>query len=326
MKRFILAAGALLLTTNFTIVRLQSPPGTVEVFAVNGNGYTAGAAGSRAVVWKPDGTMLSVPTVSGNMQALGINDNGTAVGTYASGTQGFTWQLGSSTVTTLPPVLTAIRAEAINQNGDIAESYGDSTHWRAVLVPAGGTAIDLGDLGGGQAAATSIVRDAPVVGGASTTIPGKNVVHGFVWIDGALIDVGTLGGTVTHTLAVTATNWPDPYSVLAAGLSEIYPGGPRRAFFWKNGAIITQLPLLPGGDTSTAHGINRSVQIVGTCDNGSGSTSAVLWTGGTIVDLNTWLGSGSGWVLRTAKAINENGQIAGTGEYFGAPAAFLITP
>jgi hypothetical protein len=53
---------------------------------------------------------------------------------------------------------------------------------------------------------------------------------------------------------------------------------------------------------------------------------AFVFTGGVAYDLNTLIPSGSGWVLNDAVAINDAGQIAGTGFHNGLQRAFLLTP
>nr|MCU0234153.1 hypothetical protein [Thermoanaerobaculales bacterium] len=53
------------------------------------------------------------------------------------------------------------------------------------------TVVDLGTLGGSLSSAVDIDEEGGVVG-SSTTAEGE--VHPFVWRDGELVDLGTLGG------------------------------------------------------------------------------------------------------------------------------------
>jgi len=57
-------------------------------------------------------------------------------------------------------------------------------------------------------------------------------------------------------------------------------------------------------------------------------TGAMLFCDGDVVDLNTRIPAGSGWVLEDAVAINDRGQIAGTGtrEGFAGTRSFLLEP
>jgi probable HAF family extracellular repeat protein len=45
-----------------------------------------------------------------------------------------------------------------------------------------------------------------------------------------------------------------------------------------------------------------------------------------MTDLNSLLPANSGWELTTANAINEQGQIVGSGKKDGQTKAFLLTP
>ena len=85
--------------------------------------------------------------------------------------------------------------------------------------------------------------------------------------------------------------------------------------------IITDLGAL-GGATSYANGINDAGQVVGQ-SNGH----AFLFINGKLTDLNSLIPASSGWNLWIANAINNKGQIIGTGTNpNGATRAFLLTP
>ncbi len=45
-----------------------------------------------------------------------------------------------------------------------------------------------------------------------------------------------------------------------------------------------------------------------------------------MIDLNTLIDPASGWILTSARDINDAGQITGTGLFDGQPRAFLLTP
>lgn len=51
----------------------------------------------------------------------------------------------------------------------------------------------------------------------------------------------------------------------------------------------------------------------------------MLWQGGAAIDLSARL-TAAGWTLTTAAAINDIGQIVGTGLHDGQVRAFLLTP
>jgi hypothetical protein len=61
--------------------------------------------------------------------------------------------------------------------------------------------------------------------------------------------------------------------------------------------------------------------------NSGNANVAVIWAGGSIVDLNSVLPVDSGWVLDAAFAINDQGQIVGQGEFHGQPdQSFVLIP
>ena len=91
---------------------------------------------------------------------------------------------------------------------------------------------------------------------------------------------------------------------------------------------LTILPILAGGVRSSASDINEYNQVVGSSEKLVGTTTedhAFLWNmaDGIIVDLNDW--ALDGWVLTSATAINDNGDIVGTGYLNGVPHGFLLT-
>ena len=91
---------------------------------------------------------------------------------------------------------------------------------------------------------------------------------------------------------------------------------------------MTDLGTL-GGTSSFGEGINASGQVTGDSNTtGNAALHAFLYTPANgMVDLNTLLPSGSGWTLISAFAINDAGQITGSGtNHSGFSHAFLLTP
>jgi probable HAF family extracellular repeat protein len=57
-----------------------------------------------------------------------------------------------------------------------------------------------------------------------------------------------------------------------------------------------------------------------------GGQRAFIYDNGSMTDLNSLIGAGSGWYLWWADDINDSGQIIGTGWHYGQQHAFLLTP
>jgi probable HAF family extracellular repeat protein len=175
---------------------------------------------------------------------------------------------------------------------------------------------------------------------ASTPCQGyQNLVHGFVWKDGAMSTLPTLGGNNSgafgannrgQIVGVAETNTFDPNCVAPQQFHvEAVVWGPKPG-------EIRALPPLPGDVMGGAQAINDRGQVVG----GSGPqcgwlpfptiyiAHAVLWQDGKPIDL----GSLGGVENNLASAINNRGQVVGTSDLpgdvntppFSAPAhAFL---
>lgn len=96
---------------------------------------------------------------------------------------------------------------------------------------------------------------------------------------------------------------------------------------------LLDLGTLNGGLTSSAADINESSQVVGTSWLVTQPTSlydptqyhAFLWENGGMIDLNTLIPADSGWILTSATAINDNGDIVGSGLQNGQLHGFLLT-
>jgi probable HAF family extracellular repeat protein len=126
-------------------------------------------------------------------------------------------------------------------------------------------------------------------------------------------DLGTLGGSNGET------NWINDAGEIA-GKADLPGPSPQNhdAVLWKNG-VVTDLGTLPGDSCSNAYQVNSSGQVVGTsedqilCAVPTGE-HAFLWEkGGPMVDLNTLIPPGPSLQLTFAFAINDRGEILGTG-------------
>lgn len=164
------------------------------------------------------------------------------------------------------------------------------------------TITDLGSLGGGVTDATAINAAGQVTGFSNLAkqvqIPcyaGSHAKcleqphHAFLWTDGKMTDLGSLGGIFSQGNAINGSGQVAGVAT-DSSLDNV-------AAVW-TGKKITALPGLDGFVT----GINDSGQIVG----GAGA-AFVITTGGT----GTALPTPSNPETCSAAAINNNGQVAG---------------
>lgn len=82
-----------------------------------------------------------------------------------------------------------------------------------------------------------------------------------------------------------------------------------------------------GGSLSMGLGINNYSHVVGWAEQANvAGPRAFVHDGARMIDLNTLLWNGTGWLLREAMAINDAGQIVGAGLLNGQARAFFLQP
>jgi probable HAF family extracellular repeat protein len=323
----LLAAPAL--AASYTITNLGVLPGGYSESdgnALSANGQVAGTAAGdydRAFRWTSGGGMQDLGTlVVGNATAYsegnGINSAGQVVGyaSYKSGTvwhdRAFLYTPGSG-MQVLPTLGgSSGYANSINDSGQVVGYAEDAFHHlRPFLWTATGGIQDLGALPGRNSGnANAINASGQVVGGSYSTTGGGS--RAFLWTAaGGMQDLGVGDGSVA-------------FGINASG--AVVGGKNNNAFLWTQTGGVQALPGL--GGTSSASGINSSGLIVGDVETVPGTSNyvAALWQGGALIDLNTLLPASSGWQLLYATAINDAGQITGTGTYNGEARAFLLNP
>ena len=206
-------------------------------------------------------------------------------------------------------------------NGEIDPLIPGFPEQRAVLWK-DGKLFDLGTLpeGGYEAEANSVNSRGQVVGTAFNTIPdpvGLNVFHdifsptqarAFLWQDGAMQDLGTLGGNDAAAFLInekgqvmgwslTSTTTPGPcFPFLALG-----------SFLWDHEHGMRNLGDF-GGACTQAYDLNNQGQVVGYSLLESGVSRGFLWQDGSLRDLGGVPGG-----FTAAFVVNEAGQAAGVG-------------
>lgn len=173
--------------------------------------------------------------------------------------------------------------------------------------------------------------------------------HALFWNNKVLSDLGTLGGSdedfeyCSDARAINDVAQIVGWSTTIAGEEGFscpaIPSEVPHAFSWTKPGGMKDLGTLPGDRMSMAYANNIFGQVVGTSGNSTMQPQyrdamgaevvgrPFIWTQKTgMQDLNTLIPSGSGWILKTANAINVWGQIVGSGIYNGRTHGFLLTP
>lgn len=228
----------------------------------------------------------------------------TDLGTFSGGTSSCSqwisdrgWIVGSGTNGTIDPLAGYPAATA--------------TLWR------NGEILSLGTFGGYESYAWSVNDLGQVVGFASNTTPdssagsvfawGATQTHAFLWQNGHMRDLGTLGGPDSDALVVNDRGQ-------IAGLS-LTSSGAVDPFLWENGKM-TDLGSL-GGAYGYPNMINSRGQIAGFSNiTGDLTGHAFLWENGVMKDLGTF-----GGTLSEARFINDAGDAAG---YATFPTDFVV--
>jgi probable HAF family extracellular repeat protein len=242
------------------------------------------------------------------------------------------------------------RANGINAMGQVVGFSGterDGSESRAFLWSSQTGMIDIGTLGGAYAQAYAI-NDAGVITGASQTqgMGPAAATHAFIYRPLAttssrnrqMQDLGVLGGLFSSGMAINNYNHVAGYSTLSTKDDRVHA-------FLHDGKSMIDLGSLGGpgnrwgSDFSVALGVNNLDQVVGyTYLPAVGEMPiqqvAFLWNrnsdgSGEMVNLNTLLyRADKDYLLSSATAINDKGQIAATAYYMptGAVRTVLLTP
>jgi probable HAF family extracellular repeat protein len=321
-----------------------------EAVAINERGQVVGFSRTKggqlhAFLWQ-NGTMrdLDTPGVR-QTRAVAINDRGQISGWASTApnkarlehpdplSRAFLWEKGKLRDLGSLGGLEST-AGAINGRGWIV-GQADTTGKARYGEPAehaflwqNGKMRDLGTLGGPESSVSAlrgyedgfedvgaaINERGQVVGQADTAAKdagGSPIPHAFLWENGRMRDLGTLGGKESGAVAINEGGQ-------VVGQSETTSKGSdylfAHAFLWQNGRMRDLGSL--GGPVSVASAIDSRGQIVGwaqttvdRCEDVDGYHNcqhAVVWQRGKIHDLGTLGGAES-----DAEAINDRGQIVG---------------
>jgi probable HAF family extracellular repeat protein len=283
----------------------------------------------------------------------GLNDQGDVVGllagtarsTQAARMDGAGWRsLGDG------------EASDINRVGQVVGflnidtplgSLPHATAWDSRGVPR-----DLGTLSDGAWSQAVAINDRGWIAGYAQA---RTLTHAFVWRDAqGMRDLGSLGSGSSYAFAINSSGdvagsadgqavlWDagGHVRILGAGAASlayamndsglVVGGAGDRGFSWQARSGVTLLGSMAGTSSSTAVATNDLGQIVGSAavsdSSGLPAFRAVIWQHEQMTDLNSLVDAGTGWQLTRATAINNRGQIVGSGTYHGQARAFMLTP
>lgn len=243
------------------------------------------------------------------------------------------------------------RANGINAVGQAVGFSGptrDSNDSRAFMWTSQSGMIDIGTLGGAYAQANAINDGGFITGASQIQGWGPMVTtHAFLYqplsrstspSNRLMRDLGVLGGLSSYGMAINSYNH-------VAGYSTIKTNDERVHAFLHDGKSMIDLGSLGGdgnrwgSDVSVALGVNNFDQVVGytylpVLAEMPIQQVAFLWRrtangGGQMINLNTLLyGEGKNYLVFSATAINDNGQIVATAYDMrdGSVRAVLLTP
>lgn len=278
---------------NGTTIDLGALPGNNRgnssyAFAINNAGLIVGISENGAI-----DPATGAPSTS---PVAWLNGHTFDLGGFG-GTQGTTWMVnnrgqivGASSNTTPDPYALCLY-------------FCGTTQVRA-FVWEHGVMKDIGTLGGPDANAP-VISQSGLVAGQSYTSFTPNVTTGvptldpFLWDGRRMIDLGSLGGTMSYS------NWVNNKGQVV-GQSNLNGDQSTHAFLWDHGKM-TDLGGL-GGSFSTALWINENGDIAGDASLSDGTTSAVAWFHGQMLNLGTLPGDVYAW----ATSINSAKQVVGS--------------
>jgi len=271
---------------NSSVASAINNHGLIAGVAENGNlDADTGYPEAHAVVWD-NGKIRDLGTLGGTQSsAVDVNDLGQVVG-------------GALNTTEDP--LSADFVYGFDLLGFLGRTQVRAFVWRK------GVMRDLGTLGGPDAFAIAINQFGQIAGqsytsstpNSTTGIPTEDP---FLWTNGKMIDLGTLGGTIGYSIWLNNRGQVTGISNLAG---DVYSHG----FLWDRGVLRDLLPPANGGNYSWVYWINELGDVVGGATlSGDQGNDAILWRFGKPIDLGT-IGQD---VCSEATGMNDFGQIVG---------------
>ena len=257
-----------------------------NVYELNSHGVAAGSSISgldpttlftegQATIWE-DGREVSLGTLPGGTRSFAqdINDRGQVAGISSNGT------------------------------ADPLSFFGWGTQTRSFIWQ-NGVMTDLGTLGGADTIENNMNQRGQVAGWSytnNTVSPATGLprTDPFLWQNGHIRDLGTLGGTFG------TVNWLNDHGEVV-GQSNLSGDQTFHPFLW-NGSRMIDLGTL-GGDYGSANSVNERGDVTGWSTlPGDHTADGFLWHDGKMTDLPS---VGGGAVFASPNSINDEDQAVG---------------
>jgi len=284
-------------------------------------GYTITASNKKHAFIYTEGVVNDLGTLGGlESVANDVNASGQIVGwaDMSNGTQRpFIFTDKMQPISTLASP-TANSASSINDNGKIALNGNPSVIYSTgpeAAVPLKYTLPGFpNQLFTAGVSIKALNNSSVAVGQAS--------LHGAGgWPDAFMYTPSPLTSIILPVPGTTSVGYPSTANDIN-NFGWIVGSDNQRAFVSHDGQLYS-IGTLPGDSASYADGIDDSEDVVGASGH-DGVYHAFIYTNGKMVDLNSLLPANSGWILTEATAINNQGQIVGTGIRAGVGHAFLL--
>lgn len=264
-----------------------SDTGLVAGLSENGIDPLTGSLAQEGILWGSDGSLTDLGTLGGNDSvANAVNNRG---------------QVAGGALNTIP--------DPYSSNFFIS----GATQVHAVRWTKSQGMQDLGTLGGTDSNAFEINNRGQIAGWSFTNstvnpVTGIPNLDPFLWENGKMLDLGTLGGTVALSYALNNRGQVSGRSNMAGDLT-CHP------FLWDQNRGMQDLGTL-GGDSGFATWLNDAGEVVGVanlpgvsgCDDGAAPHHAFLWKKGLMTDLGTADGDRCSYAV----GINSKGQVVGS--------------
>jgi probable HAF family extracellular repeat protein len=190
-----------------------------------------------------------------------------------------------------------------------------------------GKIVNLGTLGGIESGAGAVNSGGEVVGAAQnlTTDPFPSRVpyndffifgngtesRAFLWRDGTMKDLGTLGGPDSAAFLVNKSGQVAGSSDVDFNVNPMTGGPTVHPFLWEQGKMLDLVagaaPEMFGGTFGIAAWLNERGQVLGTMNlTGDTTWHSFLWDKGVVADLGTL-----GGINTTAQWLTNTGHVSG---------------